>query len=92
MATIAFHTTDKIDIAVRIEASKRQIDRSELMREITGNWLAIQNLPVDEQIKSILTDLLDDDGSKESLDGAVARLKARECEESLDALRGWIHD
>ncbi len=89
---IGFHTTDAVDVALRKAAAPLQITKSELLRKIVSDWLAVQNLPADERIKSILTDLLDKDGSKETLDGAVARLKALQCEESLDALRGWMHD
>jgi len=89
---IGVKVNKSMDVALRVASGRKRITKSELLRRILTDWLVVQSLPHDERIKSILTDLLDDNGSKESLDGAVARLKARECEESLDALRGWIHD
>lgn len=90
---IGFKTSEGVDTALRTLAAERtiatgkQVYKSDIVRESVHLNLAVLSSDRSD-IAAILTDLHD---GKESFDGAVARLKVLQCQESLEGLGEWIN-
>ncbi len=67
-------------------ATGKQVYKADIVKEAVACYLVAHE--DSEDIEAILTDYGTD---RETYDGAVARLKALQCKESLDTLGGWIN-
>jgi hypothetical protein len=85
--TVTCKITQDDDDALRLVAAKRRAFKSDVIREAIKTYLAITN--GNAEIAAILTDFRD---GRETFDGTVSRLAARERITALGMLEGMVQD